>query len=160
MVLLSLFDIFVKENQKVLQWFHLFRCQSDFYVVTLRMHSMRFVKIFKRKKLIAIVNWVFYSQWTWRSFIMLIKYGLILSRRSSIDSFFSLSPLLSYLIKLSSKALLILAGSYQSSFYVSYINVTSINVSSLMVLSFLFYSIKISYVFDWLIFGVIIFIFW
>ena len=47
-------------------------------------------------KLIAIVKLIFHSPWVLWLFIISIKYGLILSRYSSIDRFLSLSPLLSY----------------------------------------------------------------
>ena len=60
------------------------------------------------KKLIATVNRIFYSPLVLRSFIMLLKYGLIFTRYSSIDSVLSLLPLLSYSMSLLLKELPIL----------------------------------------------------
>ena len=47
------------------------------------------------KKKTAIANWIFHLPWVLRSLILL-KYGLISLRRSSIDSVLALSPLLLY----------------------------------------------------------------
>ena len=62
-------------------------------------------------KLIAIDNRFFQSPWVLRSFILLLKYGLILRRYYSIDSVLPLSPILSYFIYLLLKALPIFTGS-------------------------------------------------
>ena len=62
------------------------------------------------KELITIFNWIFYSPWILRSFIMSLKYGLVSLRYSPIDRALSLSPLLSYPTKLLSKALIIFTG--------------------------------------------------
>ena len=52
----------------------------------------------EEKKLIAIVNRIFHASDCLRSFIVSLKYGLILSRYSLNDSILFLSPLLLYSI--------------------------------------------------------------
>ena len=52
----------------------------------------------EEEKLGIIVNWIFHVTACLRSFIMSLKYGLILSRYPSTDSILFLSPLLLYSI--------------------------------------------------------------
>ena len=92
LILLSFFDIFVEKKKKFFNNVICFITYSNFYMITLRMHSSRLISIFRGNKVIAIVNWIFHSPWVLISLIILLQYGLISSRYSSIDSILSLSP--------------------------------------------------------------------
>ena len=119
LVLLNYYDNFVKEIREVLKWYHLFHYPLSLFVCILRVSS----EYLEEMKLIDIVNWIFHSpnwvsllEWTlnilgvlW-SFIILLKYGLILSKYSLGDKFLSLSSLLWYSMQLPLKALLVFIG--------------------------------------------------
>ena len=81
------------------KFFNNFICifiNHEFYVITLWINYRLLITVFRRNKLIAIVNWIFHISDFLRSFMMSFKYGLILLRYSSIDRILFLSPLLLY----------------------------------------------------------------
>ena len=91
-ILLKFSDFLVKKNHNAF----ILLPNHNLFVITLWMNSTCIVSIFKRKK----VNCYCYLNFPWaldlRSFIMLIKSGLISLRCSSIDSVLFLSLLLLY----------------------------------------------------------------
>ena len=71
--------------------FNNFNCviiNHKFNVLTLWMHYVLFIILFRRNKIIAIVNWIFYISDFLRSFMIIFNYGQILLSYSSIDIVF------------------------------------------------------------------------
>ena len=89
---LALLNFFVNFVKEIHQSISSVSSPSIIYIVRVSLES------FCEIKLISIVNWIFHSLIVLWSFIILLKYGLIISRYSLGDKFLSLTPLLSYLI--------------------------------------------------------------
>ena len=89
--------------------FTYFVINHDFFVITFWIDYALFVIIFGRNK-IAIVNWIFLVPGFFRSFMIPVKYGLILLRNFPTSGVLFLSPLLSYSIYLLLQKLLTLTG--------------------------------------------------
>ena len=91
---LNIFDNFVKAFQNVFYNFICFGTHHNFWLLVciVQVSSESLEEI----KLICTVNWIFHPLLVLWSFIILLKYGLIISRYFLGDKFLSLSPLLSY----------------------------------------------------------------
>ena len=93
-ILISIF----KWIKKLFSNFVCFIINHDLYVITFSMHYMLLIIIYRRSKVVAIVNWIFHMSDTLGLFMIFFNYGLILLRYSSTDRVLFLPSLLSYSI--------------------------------------------------------------